>query len=257
MLCSEAILVNQGGLEGHASVLRCKRWSCDLCKPFNHKRIKRAAREGKPTTFLTLTCNPAKHETPDEAARALKRSWVNLRRAMERELGIKKPPFIAVFESTKKGWPHLHVLLRCRYVSQRWISQTMGRLNGAPIVDVRTVRNARQVASYVAKYISKAPEAFKHTKRWWRSHDYQVEIEEREPFARFSPHVSQIEQRLGHFVAMKRFQGFTVEMHEGGYASWKWERGARSASEDVSERAHWRAWERQMMPETTFGRGAR
>jgi hypothetical protein len=222
MLCSEAILVNQGPTEGHATVLRCKRWSCELCNPFNHRRIKRAAREGKPTTFLTLTCNPAKHETPDEAARALKTAWVNLRRAMARELGIEKPPFIAVFEATKNGWPHLHILMRCKWISQRWISEKMQRFNGAPICDIRYVDNVKKVAAYVAKYISKAPEAFKHCKRWWRSHDYEVDKEEAPDFRRFSPHISEVGMTLSRFCAEKRRAGWEVEMSAHGYAEFKW-----------------------------------
>lgn len=222
MLCSERILVNQAPTEGHATILRCKRWSCELCNPFNHRRIKRAAREGKPSAFLTLTVNPARHETPDEAARSLKRAWVNLRRAMDRELAIKAPPFIAVFEATKNGWPHLHILMRCKFISQEWISQTMGRLNGAPIVWIEFVRDLKKVAAYVAKYISKAPEAFKGCKRWWRSHDYEIEPEDKLDFRRFSPHVSEVNQTLERFCREKIANGWEVEIQATGYAEFKW-----------------------------------
>lgn len=222
MLCSERILVNQGPTEGHAAILRCKRWSCDLCNPFNHRRIKRAAREGEPTTFLTLTSNPAKHDTPDAAARALKAAWVNLRRAMARELGIEKPPFIAVFEATKKGWPHLHILMRCKFIEQRWISETMARLNGAPICDIRRIKSVKQVAAYVAKYISKAPEAFKQCKRWWRSHDYAIAEEDRPDFRRFSPHITEVNQTLDRWCADKRRAGWEVSISATGYAEFKW-----------------------------------
>jgi len=243
MLCSEALLVNQGPTEGHAAILRCRRWSCDLCNPYNHRRIKRAAREGQPTIFLTLTCNPAKHETPDEAARSLKRAWVNLRRAMERELGIKRPPFIAVFEATKKGWPHLHILMRCKAIKQSWISDTMGRLNGAPICDIRAIKNVRQVASYVAKYISKAPEAFAQCKRWWRSHDYEIAKEERPDFRQYSPYVSEVRQRLSIYAGMKRAMGFEVEISANGYASWRMAERLLAPPNDIVRRFRKDQWE--------------
>lgn len=222
MICSEALLVNQGTVEGHASLLRCKRWSCDLCNPFNHRRIKRCAREGKPSTFLTLTVNPARYASPDEAARDLKNAWVNLRRRMQKSFAMDRPAFIAIFEATKQGWPHLHILMRCRYISQKWFSANMADLIGAPIVDVRFIQDVGRVSAYVAKYISKAPEAFAHCKRWWRSKDYQLEKEEGEPFRRFSPHVSEFTGSIGEFL-WKSFGGSTriVEMREG---YWRWQR---------------------------------
>jgi hypothetical protein len=189
MLCSEAILINQGVAEGHATILRCKRWCCELCTPFNHRRVKRAARDGKPNTFLTLTVSPKRYSSPDAAARDLKNAWLNLRRRMQKSFAMERPPFIAIFERTKQGWPHLHILMRCRFISQRWYSANMGELIGAPIVDVRFIQDASRVAAYVAKYVSKAPEAFNHCKRWWRSKDYELEKQECEPFRRFSPHV--------------------------------------------------------------------
>lgn len=196
MFCSEAILTNQDHDEGHAVTLRCKRWSCDLCKPFNHRLTKRRAREGAPNVFLTLTVNPRRYETFDAAARSLKVAWVNLRRAMERDHDVRRPPFIAIFEETKAGWPHLHILMRCKWIDQRWYSATMDRLIGAPIVDVRFIQDVGRVAAYVAKYISKAPCAFKGCKRWWRSHDFEISREERESFKRYSPFVTQLETTL-------------------------------------------------------------
>lgn len=221
MLCSEAILINQGPDEGHATVLRCKRWSCELCSPFNHRRIKRAAREGRPNTFLTLTVNPTRYETPDAAAADLKNAWVNLRRAMQRSFGIDRPPFIAIFEQTKKGWPHLHILMRCRFISQKWYSDTMNRLIGAPIVDVRFIQDAGRVATYVAKYISKAPEAFARCKRWWRSHDYSVEQEACEPFRRFSPHVHEFSGKITAWLWQA--YGGAVKVVEGRDGYWRWQ----------------------------------
>lgn len=220
MLCSEAIMVNQGQNEGHATLLRCKRWSCELCNPFNHRRIKRAAREGLPTTFLTLTVNPSRYATPDEAARDLKNAWLNLRRRMQRSFGMERPPFIAVFEATKKGWPHLHILMRCRFIPQRWFSAAMRDMIGAPIVDVRFIQDVGRVAAYVAKYISKAPEAFAHCKRWWRSKDYQVEKDECEPFRRFGQFVEQYEGSITDWLWRTFGGGVSIVETREGY--WRW-----------------------------------
>lgn len=222
MLCSEAVLVNQGADEGHATILRCKRWSCDLCNPYNHRRIKRAAREGAPNTFLTLTVKATIFDTPDEAARALKRAWVNLRRALERERGVKAPPFIAVFEATKRGWPHLHIMMRAPFVPQKWYSDTMDRLLQSPVVDVSFIDSVGRVAAYVAKYISKAPEGFLGCKRWWRSHDYEVDKEEHEPFRRFGAHVSEIRETLESYAKQCLRRGYVIVEERHDYIRWQW-----------------------------------
>lgn len=224
MLCSEALMINQDAAEGHASILRCKCWRCELCTPFNHRRIKRKAREGKPNVFLTLTVNPARYETFDAAARDLKNAWVNLRRAMERDHEVRRPPFIAIFEKTKAGWPHLHILMRCKFIDQKWYSETMRRLIGAHIVDVRWIDNVGRVAAYVAKYISKAPESFAHCKRWWRSHDYSVEVEECEPFKRFSPFVHEFAGTVSDWLW--RSYGGSARIVEARAGYWKWSTGS-------------------------------
>lgn len=237
MLCSEAILVNQGPTEGHATILRCKRWHCDLCNPFNHRRIKRLAREGLPNVFLTLTVNPARYETPDAAARDLKTAWVNLRRAMERSFEIKHPPFIAIFEKTKTGWPHLHILMRCRFIAQKWYSDTMKRLIGAPIVDVRFIQDTGRVAAYVAKYVSKAPEMFAHCKRWWRSHDYSIDADEPVPFKRFSPHVHEHRGTIAEWLwSSLGNRARIVEMREG---YWRYQISERSKAERLALESRW------------------
>lgn len=221
-LCSELSLVNGNDEEGHATVLRCKRWHCPLCQPYNHRRVKRLAREGQPNVFLTLTVDPKRYDTPDEAARDLKRAWVNMRRAMKRDWQVEQPPFIAIFEQTKKGWPHLHILMRCRFIPQQWYSKTMERLIGAPIVDVRFITEKGRVAAYVAKYVSKAPEGFESCKRWWRSHDYEIEREEFEPFARFGPFTSEVKRTIEELARRKEAQGWKIEEEGPEYVRWRW-----------------------------------
>lgn len=179
MLCSETISVNQNANEGCASLLKCRRWSCEKCLPDLRKEVIRKALRGKPTAMVTLTCNPSRYETPDEAARDLKRALVLLRRHMKEKRGIDRLPFIVVFERTKNGWPHMHLLVRAKYIPQRWISGEMARLIGAPIVDIRRIRGTKEAASYVAKYIGKEPYAFEGSKRWWRSHNYELEKPEK------------------------------------------------------------------------------
>ncbi|HVT26071.1 MAG TPA: hypothetical protein VHD95_15705 [Rhizomicrobium sp.] len=83
--------------------------------------------------------------------------------------------YLAIFEATKKGEPHLHILMRAPYIPQKWISQCMDELIEAPIVDIRRVGSAKNAAAYVAKYVGKGPKPFASLKRYWSSKNYQVD----------------------------------------------------------------------------------
>jgi hypothetical protein len=134
--------------------------------------LARIGQRGRPTTFLTLTVNPAKFTSPDERAQRLVSSWRLIRQTMRRRFGIKRVPFLAVFEETENGEPHLHILARMPYVAQRWLSRYMNKLMGAPIVDIQKVRSQNGVARYVSKYVSTAPRMWVGCKRYWTSRDW-------------------------------------------------------------------------------------
>ena len=87
---------------------------------------------------------------------------------------FRKAPieYFAVFEETKKGAPHLHILMRAPYVPQKWISAVMDELIKSPIVDIRKIHGKRMVVNYIAKYVSKGPAAFGTLKRYWTSRGY-------------------------------------------------------------------------------------
>lgn len=171
-LCREWTLVKQKGDTLTAEPLKCRCWTCEYCKPIRSRQLRKLGYLGKPDTFLTLTVNPAHFDGPDERARQLVRAWRNLRRRAMRKYGYKSIPFLAVFERTKKGEPHLHVLMRVKWLEQSWISEVMDELIGAPIVDIRRVKGARAAAAYVAKYVGKDPTTFEGAKRYWRSRDW-------------------------------------------------------------------------------------
>jgi len=100
---------------------------------------------------------------------------------LRRRYGHDSINYFAVVEETKQGEPHLHILLRSPYIPQAFISDCMRDLIGAPIVDIRRIRSARDVVTYVAKYITKAPKQFGTAKRYWSSRDY--EIKERDDYS--------------------------------------------------------------------------
>lgn len=185
MLCTEAVLVKQQNASFQAVPLFCKRWHCQICRPRRIRRLKFEARDGKPNRFLTLTHRPQPGETPGEAARALVRHWRELRRRIKRRYKLKSVPFLAVLEPHKSGFPHLHIMLRCRWLEQSWLSEQMAQMADSPVVGIEKIESTRKAAAYVAKYLSKAPEQFDGCKRYWQSPDYaspqRRELKKRKP----------------------------------------------------------------------------
>ncbi len=169
MLCSEWALVKYDFPTAIIIPLRCKCWHCDECRPMRQARLIKEAQSGKPNLFVTLTSRRRPESSPDAAARALVRAWRTVRAEYTAKHGKGTLPFLAVFEATKKGWPHLHIVARAKWLDQKWLSRRMGQLIGSPVVDVRRIRDPKKISNYVAKYIGKNPEPFKGVKRYWRS----------------------------------------------------------------------------------------
>lgn len=133
------------------------------------------ARRGLPNKFLTLTVLDTIGDSPAHRRDLLHTAWRNLIKRIKRYYRYKKLPYMAFIERTKRGEPHLHILLRCGWLDQAWLSNQMRDLVGSPIVDIRAVKSTRQAVSYVTKYVGKEPAQFGTRKRYWLSQDYIVE----------------------------------------------------------------------------------
>lgn len=183
MFCGEQSLVGIGRFDALCIPLRCRRWTCEECFPSRLRELRNIAADGDPTTLITLTVDPDKFESPSAAAKALSVAWRNIRQRAKRDGYSDKIPFLAVFEETQRGWPHLHILAQCPFIPQSWLSQRCYEYLRSPIVDIRRVRSRRQASRYVAKYVSKSPHRFDGVKRYWRSRDYNDETLHAKPVA--------------------------------------------------------------------------
>lgn len=174
MLCSEASMVKRG-LDGIQAVsLRCRSWGCPLCEASRRKQLVALARSGDPTTFITLTVNPAYGSSPEDRARQLVEAWRTVLVLVREEYGYEKIPYFCVFEATKNGEPHLHVLARVGWIGQKWLSKQMALLMNAPVVDIRRVRNKKKLAYYISKYCGKEPHRFATCKRYWTTRSWEL-----------------------------------------------------------------------------------
>lgn len=132
------------------------------------------AASGEPVRFLTLTVNPKHSESPYDRLRGLSDAWRTVVKRLRRRYPNAAIEYLAIVEATKAGEPHLHILLRAPFIPQGYLSACMAELIEAPVVDIRKIRNVREVIRYVAKYIAKAPAQFGQAKRYWCSQGWQL-----------------------------------------------------------------------------------
>lgn len=175
--CGSQTGVNIDLLTGEvaAGTVWCKSWKCEHCAVLRSKQLQAQAAGGYPNKFITLTSKLRPDSmTVDEAARQLVHAWRMAIQRGKRDGIFKDIQYLAVFELTKNGWPHIHILARCEFLPKSWLSKRMAEYADSPIVDIRKVTSRRRAAWYVAKYTSKAPEKFQGCKRYWRTRRYTL-----------------------------------------------------------------------------------
>jgi len=174
-LCREWSLVKHLDAYRYIKPLRCRSWTCEECAPLRKKRLMALAASGDPIRFLTLTVNPHREGTPETRLLELANAWRLTVKRLRRLHPHEPIEYLAIVEETKNHEPHLHILLRSPFIHQHYLSDCMSELIEAPIVDIRRIRNPREVIRYVAKYVTKAPARIGTCKRYWASQGYELE----------------------------------------------------------------------------------
>ncbi len=136
-----------------------------------YHRVISGIERGGELRFLTLTSSK---ESPDTCQRSFRALYMRLKRRDLIQGYIKVP------ERSKNGKQHLHVLFRGKFIEQAMISEWWQEIHKAQIVDIRNVgtkRHPKQLASYMAKYMSKE-NIYRYSWNWgwvWRGFvkDYQ------------------------------------------------------------------------------------
>jgi len=109
------------------------------------QRIMSGFHRGGRFRLLTLTSSPD--------AGCFQKDFRKLYMRLKRK-GIRFE-YIRVLELTRSGLEHAHVLYRGDYLDQRWISHIWGQVHKSPVVDIRSVRIGKRMASYLAAYLRK------------------------------------------------------------------------------------------------------
>lgn len=219
MLCewSTIVIVHEDGVNLHT--FSCKCWQCEGCFYKRLLQLQHDAKSGLPNTFLTLTSKYTEEKTPDQAAQELVIAWRNIRQRAKREGIAKRIEFIAVFEETDQGWPHLHILMRAPFIPQAWISERMQEYTNSPIMWIRAVESKEHAAWYLAKYFAKGPHKFKGCKRYWMSRGYKVEHEELPAVHHFENKViTLLDRPLAEVTRQMRIRGWLLSDSGNSFA---------------------------------------
>lgn len=213
--CGQRCISTTEGRNKLAVTLRCRSWQCADCAPQRQRQLIAKAMSGKPSRLVTLTSRRSGDQTSEGAANALVRAWRLIRRRIANNDPRKRIEFLAIFEQTKTGWPHLHILMRGGWIDQHWLSSQMSALTDSPIVDIRAIKHRRGAAKYVAKYTAKGPGKFGTLKRYWTSQAYELEPYEKKK----SEHTWDIQtMTLKKWMEAWMSFGWTVELLEQGKA---------------------------------------
>jgi len=174
MFCGASVLEHTTSDFTEVKPLECRSWNCDSCAACRKRQLIALAAGGQPNRLLTLTIRPDIGASPTDRRGIMQAAWPKLVHQIKRHLRIKNLPSMTFIEATKRGEPHFHVLLRCGFIGQRWLSAQWEKLTGSKIVDIRAVKHLANAVRYVAKYVGKAPAQFGKFKRYYRSQDWDL-----------------------------------------------------------------------------------
>ncbi len=152
-----------------AAGVYCRMWKCERCARMLRRKLIEDIAAGQPNAFVTLTAAPLPGEAPEAMAERMKEALTKWKRQIEREKHHQTLQMYTIIEAHKSGYPHMHILWRCKYIPQKWLLIRWNKLiknGGVWIEDIRTRKN---IVRYVSKYLGKKPHRFKGRKRYWRT----------------------------------------------------------------------------------------
>ncbi len=154
-LCGTGIIVYEDQETGQLCIVptRCKSWGCPSCRIYKQALLKAQAMAGNPERMITLTLrsgSPLRIYLQVDQLRKRRRLLVQ---RIRRTFGTFE--YFEVLELQRNGTPHLHVLCRGTYISQRWLSTAWLRISGSPIVHIRKIDTVQRGAQEATKYVTK------------------------------------------------------------------------------------------------------
>lgn len=241
--CGAWSLTASNGEESVAVPMRCRRWRCPRCGPAMRNRLVHLVSQAPPDRMITLTVDTKLYADPYAAARRLSWAFPLLVKELRRHARGQPLEYLAVWERTKAGWPHLHVLVRGPYVHWAVVSNLWRDLTQSPIVDVKKLSGTRQGARYVTKYLAKDPDPFGQGRALRASRGFLVEPmrPQGKRYCTLGP-LRVFEGRAWEWLADRLDHQDLVEVLDSGECH-----AAPWSTQEGHENAVWLRWERQRL----------
>lgn len=131
----------------------CKNWGCPICGRRKVAHYAQLVTAAKPNRLITLTVDPKFYKDPRDAFDRTRKCVPKLIASLRKAYGDFE--CFRVLETTKKGWPHYHLVVRSAYIPHAVVRSLWTALTGAIIVDVRQIKRATDIYYYVVKYLAK------------------------------------------------------------------------------------------------------
>lgn len=132
---------------------RCHRWDCPHCAPVRKAEVMARARAGRPERIIVLTLRPMPSKNLSARIDYIRLMWRRLLQRIRRQYGPIE--WMAALELQKNGTPHLHILQRGPYISQRWLSAAWMHLTGSFRVHISKIDHERGAIDECTKYLTK------------------------------------------------------------------------------------------------------
>lgn len=141
----------------------CKRWCCPPCAAKKADLLAFKTALARPTHFLTLTVRTTLYRSPRDAYDLTRRHIAHVAMYWRRTGGEFE--YVRFLETTKRGWPHWHLIVRSPGARKNWLKQRWFEWTHAFEIDLQPIADDARVTRYCLKYASKADRAIEFTKR--------------------------------------------------------------------------------------------
>jgi hypothetical protein len=153
--CSKGTVYRLEGDVIRAVSIGCGRRDCETCWPKRVGHLRRRMEAGAPNRLITLTFAEGEYDTPEGALDSLLAAWHSLVKKQRTRHGRAACEYCLIVEKTKRGIPHLHILVSGAWIDQGDLSRHMKDWGCGRVVYINAVHSQKGAARYLTKYLTK------------------------------------------------------------------------------------------------------
>lgn len=205
--CGMSTLIADTDFGAVAAKVHCRKAGCEECAPILRAQLVAMGCSGDPNRNIVLTSLVRSDMTPEEAYDELinamqhtlryarhrlklppevrwkipggykdaKRELQVIENAREDDAaGLTSINYFRTSERTKQDWPHIHMVARCPFIPQEWLSWQMGKRCKSPVVWINAIKDIPRQIGYIVSYITKDEHRFGKSRRYAFSQKYKL-----------------------------------------------------------------------------------